>query len=121
MSTLRLSARRIPLQLVLGQAGATLVVAALFLVFSGAAAAQAALLGGGIGVAASLAMVLVAFRSAGDDPKRILRGFYRGEAVKLGVTVLLFALALGNLEIAAAPFFAAYVATFVAYWFALAR
>ncbi len=121
VSTPEVSAKRVPLQLVLGQAAATFVVAALFLVFSGTAAAQSALLGGGIGVAASLAMALVAFRPAGGDPRRILRGFYRGEAVKLGVTVLLFAAALRFLEIAAAPFFAAYIATFIVYWVALAR
>jgi ATP synthase protein I len=115
------SARRIALQLVLLQAAATSLVAGLFLIFSGAPAAQSALLGGGISVAATLAMVVVAFRPVGGDPKRIARGFYRGEAVKLGVTVLLFALALKYFAIAAAPFFAAYIATFLVYWIALVR
>jgi ATP synthase protein I len=115
------SARRIALKLVLGQAAATLGVAAVFLALSGALAARSALLGGGIGVAANLAMVMVAFRPAGSDPKRIMRGFYRGEAVKLGLTVLLFAATLKFLVIAAAPFFVAYAATFLVYWIALAR
>lgn len=122
MSTLDVTgARRIALQLVLLQAAATSVVAGLFLFFSGAPTAQSALLGGGIGVMATLAMVVVAFRPVGGDPKRIARGFYRGEAVKLGVTVLLFALALKFFAIAAAPFFVAYIATFLVYWIALAR
>lgn len=122
MSTLDVtSARRIALQLVLLQAAATSLVAGLFLIFSGAPAAQSALLGGGIGVTATLAMVVFAFRPAGNDPRRIARGFYRGEAAKLGVTVLLFVLALKVFEIAAAPFFAAYIATFLVYWIALAR
>ncbi len=116
-----MDARRTALKLVLGQGAATLVVAALFLAFSGAAAARSALLGGGIGVVASLGMVVVAFGPTAGDPRRILRGFYRGEAVKLGLTVLLFAVALRFFVIAPAPFFAAYVATFLVYWIALAR
>jgi len=112
-------ARRIAMRLVLGQAVATSVVAALFLVFSGAAAARSALLGGAIGVVASLVMVLVAFRPDNRDPKRVWRAMYRGAAVKWGLTVLLFAVALQVFEIVMAPFFVAYIATFMVYRIAL--
>ena len=114
-------ARRIALRLVLGQAVATLAVAAAFLVFSGSTAARSALLGGAIGVAASLAMTLIVFGRGPSDPKRIARSFFRGEAVKLGLTVLLFAVVLQVFAIAVAPFFVAYAATYVVFWIALLK
>lgn len=119
--SMQVDSRRVAWRLVLWQVVATSVVAVLFLVFSGAAHAGSALLGGAIGVVATVAMVIVAMRPAEEDPRRIMRGFYRGEAVKLGLTVLLFAVALKFFEIAVGPFFAAYIATFLVYWVALAR
>lgn len=115
-------ARRVAHRLVFHQAAATLVVAALFMAFAGEWAALSALIGGGIAVAASLAMVALAFRVTGDtSPRRVMHGFYRGEAVKLGVTVLLFAAAIRSGEVAVAPLFTAYIATYLVYWVALLR
>ena len=123
MSTVDVTgARRAALMLVLTQVAATLIIAVSFLLGSNARAAVSALIGGGIGVAASLAMVIVMFRGAsGADPKRILGSTYRGEAVKLGLTVLLFAAALKFVELAVLPFFVTYAATFVVYWIALVK
>ena len=116
------SARRSALMLVLAQIAATFIIAVSFLIGSDARAGTSALIGGGIGAAASLAMVLIMFRGAGaGDPKRILRDAYRGEAVKLAVTVLLIVWALRWEELAVLPFFVAYVATFVVYWIALVK
>jgi ATP synthase protein I len=85
-------------------------------------AGLAAAIGGGIGAVASLAQVASGFRrSAAGDARAIARGFYRGEAMKIAVTVLLFVLALRGRHLAAGPMFAGYVATFVAYWVALLR
>ena len=50
-----------------------------------------------------------------------MRGFYRGSAMKLVVTVVLFVLALRGRHLAAGPLFVTYVATFLVYWLALAR
>lgn len=123
MSTVDVTgARRAALMLVLAQVAATLIIAVSFLIGSGARAAVSALIGGGIGVAASLAMVFFMFRGAsGADPRRILRGAYRGEAVKLGLTVLLIVAALKFVELAVLPFFVTYAATFVVYWIALVK
>jgi ATP synthase protein I len=60
-------------------------------------------------------------RSTAGNAAAIARGFYRGEAIKIGVTVLLFVLALRGRRLEAGPLFAGYVASFVAYWVALWR
>lgn len=123
MSTVDFSgARRGALRLVLHQAVVTLVIASAFLAFAGGRFAISALTGGGISVAASLAMVLLVFRATGEDgAKRIVRGFYRGEAAKLGLTVLLMIAALRSGAIEPVPMLTAYIATLFAYWIALIR
>ena len=77
--------------LVAGQVAISGLVALLCAASIGAPAGLAAAVGGGIGALASLAQVASGFRrrSAGDA-SAIARGFYRGEAIKIGVTVLLF-------------------------------
>ena len=50
-----------------------------------------------------------------------MRSFFRGSAMKLVVTVVLFVLALRGRNLAAGPLFVTYVATFLVYWLALAR
>jgi len=115
-------ARRQALLLVAGQVAIAGVVALVCAAAMGAHAALAAAAGGGIGAAASLVQVASGFRrGAAGNAQAIARGFYRGEAMKIGVTVLLFVLALRARPLAPGPLFAGYVATFVAYWVALAR
>jgi F0F1-type ATP synthase assembly protein I len=98
------------------------VVAVLGYAWKGIPGAIWAFIGGGIGVVATLAQVLVALGSAaGKKPNEVVRAFYRGSAVKFGVTVLLFVLALRGRKVVAAPMFSAYVATFLVYWVVLAR
>jgi len=108
--------------LVVGQVAIAGVVALVCMALMGAAAGLAAALGGGIGALASLVQVLSGFRAGtAGDARAIARGFYRGEAMKIAVTVLLFALVLRGRAVPAGPLFAGYVATFVAYWVALGR
>ena len=83
--------------------------------------AVSALIGGAIGAAATLTQVLVGLRnSAGKSPQTVMRGFLRGSALKLAVTVVLFVVALRGHDLAPAPLFVTYVATFFVYWVALA-
>ncbi len=108
--------------LVAGQVAIAGVVALVCAASIGLQAGRAAAVGGGIGAAASLAQVASGFRrSAAGNAQAIARGFYRGEALKIAVTVLLFVLALRGRHFAPGPLLAGYVATFVAYWVALAR
>lgn len=108
--------------LVAGQVAIAGIVALICAVLIDAPAGLAAGIGGGIGAVASLVQVASGFRrSAAGNAPAIARGFYRGEALKIGVTVLLFVLALRARRLPAGPLFAGYVATFVAYWVALLR
>jgi ATP synthase protein I len=108
--------------LVAGQVAISVVVAVICAAMIGAPAGLAALAGGGIGAAASTVQVAASFRrGATQDARAIARGFYRGEALKVAVTVLLFIVALRRRSLPSGPLFAGYVATFVAYWVALAR
>ncbi len=116
-------ARRQALMLVAGQVAIAGVVALVCAASISLAAGWAAALGGGIGAVASLAQVASGFRrgAAGDAPA-IARGFYRGEALKIardGDAVRRWRCAAGHF--APGPLLAGYVATFVAYWVALAR
>lgn len=108
--------------LVAGQAAIAAAVAAVCALSMSAQAGIAAAVGGGIGVVASLVQVMSGFRrSTAGNPNAIARGFYRGEGLKIAVTVILFVLALRGRQYAPGPMLAGYVATFVAYWVALAR
>ncbi len=114
--------RRQGLWVVVGQVLVALGGALICYATRGRLASVSALIGGGIGAAATLVQVVVGLRSsAGQTPQAVVRGFYRGSAMKLAVTVLLFALALRGRHLAAAPLFVTYVATFLVYWLALAR
>jgi ATP synthase protein I len=114
--------RRLALTLVLGQVAVTLVVALLCLALGGARAAQSALLGGGIGALATLAMALVAFRKRRGDvsAERVLLAFYAGEALKLLVVIALFVAVLRLITVSPVAMLAAYGAGFAVYWIMLA-
>jgi ATP synthase protein I len=116
------SASRAALQIALWQAVATLAIAGLFLVGSGGQWALSALMGGGIAVVTSLAMIGIMFRGAEDtDPKRVMTKLYAGEAAKLALTVVLFVAAIKFMRPAIAPLLIAYIATLPVYWLALLR
>lgn len=121
------SVRRQALWVVVGQVAVALCGGLICYLALDARAAISALLGGGIGAAATLVQVLVGLRnSAGKEPQALVSGFYRGSVMKLLVTVVLFVLALkllaqGGRSPAPAPLFVTYVATFLVYWLALAR
>jgi F0F1-type ATP synthase assembly protein I len=114
-------ARRFALRVVAGQAVVTVIAGILFWGLAGTNGARSALLGGGIGTVANLAMALLSFGSrSGSDAQYAMRAFLVGEAVKLGLVVVLFVVVLKVLKVSPAALFAAYVATFFVYWIALA-
>ena len=114
--------RRQALWVVVGQGLVALAGAVICYVTRDALSASSALIGGGIGASATLVQVLIGLRnSAGRTPQDVVRGFYRGSAMKLVVTVVLFVLVLRRWRIAPAPLFLTYMATFLVYWLALAR
>ena len=115
-------ARRTAYSIVVWQAVTTAVVALASWVIAGGLAAMSALIGGGISTLASLAMVLLAFRrGTSADAMSAVRGFFAGEAAKLATVIVLFAVVLRTLKVSPLAMFAAYVATFIVYWLALAN
>jgi ATP synthase protein I len=115
-------ARRTAYSIVVWQAVTTTVVALASWVIVGGLAAGSALIGGGISTLASLAMVLLAFRrGTSADAMSAVRGFFIGEAAKLATVIVLFVVVLRTLKVSPLAMFAAYVATFIVYWLALAN
>jgi len=101
-------ARRLAFGVVLGQAGVSATVA------------LAALLGGGIATAGSLAMARLALGGdAGADARRALSALLLGEAVKLAVVIGLLVVVLKVVRVAPLAMFAAFAATLLVYWIAL--
>ncbi|WP_192954756.1 ATP synthase subunit I [Gallaecimonas mangrovi] len=78
-----------------------------------------ALLGALICVIPNLIFARIAFNQAGARAARqVVTGFYKGEAVKLGLTILLFVIALKWAPIHMGALFAAYGVGVVAQWLA---
>jgi ATP synthase protein I len=115
-------ARRQALSVVIAQLAITGLAALTAWAWAGERAGWSAALGGGISSLAPLAVYGLAFRHrAGTDPRRIARGFYLGEATKVGVTIVLMIAALVFWRPVLLAMMAAYIATIVAYWLALAN
>jgi ATP synthase protein I len=117
------TARREVLLIIATQAAVTGVLALICWLIFGDLAGQSALIGGGIGTLGSLVQACFSMRRlpAGADPRLLLGGLYRGEAMKVVVTVLAFVWVLRAKRVAPAELFCVYAATFVVYWLALAR
>jgi ATP synthase protein I len=110
------------MSVVLGQVAITVVAALICFAVWGRIAGLSALLGGGISVLASAALVLIGFASpAGAPAERVARAFSVGEGVKLAVTVALFVTVFLTMKVTFAALFGAYIATLFVYWIALAN
>jgi ATP synthase protein I len=115
-------ARRMAYSIVLWQAVTTVIVALASWVIADGLAAVSALIGGGISTLASLAMVVLAFRpSASAGAMSAVRAFFVGEAAKIVTVIVLFTIVLRTMKVAPLAMFAAYMATFIVYWVALAN
>jgi ATP synthase protein I len=112
-------ARRLAFGVVLGQAGVSVIAALLAWALGGRVAALSALSGGGIATLGSLAMAGVAFAATTGGARRALGAFYLGEAVKLAIVVVLFAVVLKVMTVAPLAMFGGFAATYLMYWIAL--
>lgn len=87
--------------------------------FFGQWPAVSALIGGAICILPTGLFGLIAFRFAGARAaKQIVWSFYWGEAVKLFVTIGLFALVFLTIEVAPVPFFLSFIAMQLLLWLA---
>jgi F0F1-type ATP synthase assembly protein I len=88
----------------------------------GSRAGASALLGAGIGIAATSLMAFAMLRHGGDaDPQRLAWSFFTGWVVKIFFTLALLVVAFRSKSVEAAPLLAAYVATFFGYGIGAAR
>lgn len=107
-------------RIVLAQLGVALVAAGACWGLWGASTATAALAGGMIGVLTNLYVAAQVFGGGAVRPApQVLRRFFAAEAVKLALTVGLFAITIGVLKLSVPPLLGGYGLTLVVYWLAL--
>ena len=114
--------RRQALAVVVSQALVGAAVAAVCLLGWGTKAGASALLGAGIGVAATSLMAFALLRHGENaNAMRVAMSFFMGWMVKVGFTVALLVMAFRSQKVEAVPLLAAYFATFIGYWLGAAR
>jgi ATP synthase protein I len=113
--------RRVAFSVVLAQAVLTALLAALCFALWGPRAALSAALGGGIGTAGGLTLVVIVFRKGTRELTELVRAFYVAEAAKFGVTIVLFVVVLATMKGMLVPgaLFGAFVAAFMVHWLVL--
>ena len=114
--------RRQALAVVRGQVVVGALIAIVCYAIEGTRAGASALLGTGIGVAATSLMALAMLRHGGGvSAAQAAIGFFTGWLVKVGLTVALLVTAFRSPTVDAVPLLAAYAATYVGYWWGGAR
>src|SRR5512141_856102 len=114
--------RRQALSVVLSQVLLGAAVAAACLLGWGTRAGASALLGAGIGVAATSLMAFALLRHGENaTAMRVALSFFVGWVVKVGFTGALLVMAFRSQKVEAVPLLAAYFATFLGYWLGAAR
>jgi len=113
-------AKRATKRIVVIQATITLLAAVACLVLVNVKAAYSAVVGGGISIIATLYFARQVFSlPVGTPPEKIATRFYLGEALKIGLTVVMFSIAIVGLRVSFLPLFLTYAATLMAYWLVL--
>jgi F0F1-type ATP synthase assembly protein I len=107
--------RRLAARILLAQAAATIILAAVLYGIRGPQHGGSALAGGAIGLVANLAMTLTGLRPARSAAGALGRLFF-GQFAKVGLTVALFVIAARTGKVVWLPFLVAYLATLVAFW-----
>jgi F0F1-type ATP synthase assembly protein I len=116
------SGRRQALAVVRSQVLVGALVAIVCYAIVGVRAGASALLGTGIGVAATSLMALAMLRPGRRaSAAQAAIGFLTGWLVKVGLTVALLVVAFRSASVEAVPLLAAYVATYVGFWLGAAR
>lgn len=102
------------------QGAVTAAITATVLALGNIPGAISALLGGGVGLVGSLVGALSLYGFPDSGPKRVLGALVRVEVFKVGTVVLLLAVVFGFYpNVAALPFFTAFITSLMVYWVAL--
>jgi ATP synthase protein I len=121
MSDVLVRNKRLVVRVVLLQAGCALVAACVFLVFKGASAGLAALVGGLIVAVGSAVFGWRAFKPGVAGGATLTTAMYAGVALKWLWFALALYLALARLKLDAAPLLIGVVVAQLGYWVGLIR
>ena len=106
-------------RLIVCQLSVTFVLAAIALAYAGVTSGRSALLGGLVSILPNAYFAHKLFRYQGAQAaKRIVNSFYKGEALKLVLTIVLFTLVFKFITINPLVFFAAYIVVQMLIYFA---
>ena len=101
------------------QLGITLLIALIAALVSGGMAAKSAVLGGLLSVLPNALFARKLFQYQGARAaKQIVNSFYYGEALKIVMSIILFALVFAFCSIKPVVFFATYIVVQMVLWFA---
>lgn len=105
-------------RLIMLQSGLTLLITAAFFAFFDAKTAGSALLGGLICLIPDIMFGRMAFRYRGARVARqIVSSFYKGEALKVVLTIFLFTLVFISFKVVPLVFFLTYIIMQLSHWF----
>jgi ATP synthase protein I len=101
------------------QLGITAFVSVLCAIIYGANASMSALLGGMVCFVPNVYFARTLFKYKGArSAKQIVNCFYKGEAVKIGLSMLLFTTVFVWIKITPLAFFGSYILILMTHWFA---
>ncbi|TEW43502.1 ATP synthase subunit I [Psychromonas algicola] len=107
------------LKLMVFQLLIVLTIALISTVFFSVKSGYSALAGGVTFLLPNIVFVLMAFAHAGArQTKKVLRGFYAGEAIKLFLTVILFVVFLKYIPLVLTAFYISFVLLVLSQWLA---
>lgn len=111
--------RAIAYRLVLWQAFTVIIVSLVFLVALGPNSSLSALAGGGICVVPNFVFATLAFRRAGASvAQEVYKDFFRGEALKLILVIVLFSLVFKTMQVDFLSLFVSFAVAMIVHWLA---
>jgi len=117
VNKLALRGRSLAYKLIGMQTVAVLIVSVIFFLANGSKDGYSALLGGVISIVPNFVFATLAFRNAGASAaKEVLGDFFRGEALKLILVIVLFWVVFNLLDVRYLPLFVTYALAIVLHW-----
>lgn len=107
--------RRLAAGILIAQLAMTAIIATVAYFAAGGLAGGSAAVGGAIGIIANLYITLTTLRPHGSA-RQAVRRLYVGQAVKVGLTVMMFIVVARSLVVSWPALLLAYIATLMAYW-----
>lgn len=106
-------------RLIICQLSITILIATVFALLWNVTAAMSALLGGLVSIVPTAYFAIKLFKYHGARAARqIVNGFYKGEALKIALTAILFTLVFKFFTIIPLVFLAVYILAQMVFWFA---